>query len=90
MTIRFIALFFKCSFVKLALAESADKMFRVELLVHSCDTSTGDWFTTTGAERPTLSVEVSLTVRQTLVIKETTGSKRRSTFLNKTFVLFFT
>lgn len=81
MTVGFVVLFFKCSFVQLFQAESADKMFRVEFPEHGGDTTSRDWFVASCAQRASLQVIVSLTVRLAFVVEEGASNERLSAIL---------
>ena len=75
MTVWSIVLLLKSALVQLLEAESAHKVFWVELLVHGRDAASGDWFLATRAQRASLQVVVSLAVWQAFVVKETPPSK---------------
>lgn len=76
MTVGFVVLFFKGAFVELFQAEGTDKVLRMELLGHGCDTAPCDRFLTARAQGAAALVVVHFTVRLAVVLKETSIHKR--------------
>jgi len=89
MTVWSIVLLLKSALVQLLEAESAHKVFGVELLVHGRDAASGDRFLAARAQRASLQVVVSLAVWQAFVVKETTPSKWLVTLLQKKLQILF-
>lgn len=71
MAVGLVILFFKSAFVELLEAEGTHKVLGVELLGHSCDAASGDGLLAAGAERAAPLVIMHLTVRLTVMLKET-------------------
>jgi len=79
--VRFVVLFFEGAFVELFQAEGADKVLRVKLLGHGCDTASCNGLLTAGAEGATVLVVVHFTVRLAVMLKETSIHKRGEALL---------
>lgn len=83
MAIRFIILFFEGAFVKLLKAECAHKVLRVKFTMHGCNASASDGFLTAVTQSATSRMVVHLTVRPTIMLKETSSRKSLMTFLQR-------
>ena len=81
MTVRLVLFFLECALVELALTERAGKVLRVVFAIHGRDASPSDRLVTAGTQRPTMSMEVCLAVRKTVVLKEVTIAKWHTAFL---------
>jgi len=81
MTVWFVVLLLERALVELALAERTDEVLRVVLAIHGRDASAGHRLATAGTQRPTVSMEVCLTVRKTVVLEEVTVAEWHTTFL---------
>lgn len=88
MTVWLIILLFEGAFVQLLETEDADKVFRMELAIHGCNTPTHDRLLAGGAERPALGVKVLLAIRLAVVVKETSGIKCRLALLQRQMMHF--
>lgn len=78
MTVRLAVLLLEGSLVKLLQAVITDKVLRMELALHGCDTAACDWLVTPGTEGAPYSMVVDLTVGDAVVIKEITLVERYS------------
>jgi len=81
MAVRFVIFLLERSLVELALTERTDEMLGVIFTIHRSDAAAGHRLVTAGAQRPTVSVKVSLAVRKTVVLKKVTVAEWHTTFL---------
>lgn len=81
MTIGLVVLFFEGSLVKLLQTERTDKVFRMELPKHGCDTSPHDWFMACSTQRTPFEMVVGLTIRLPFEIEERSSNEGTSAFI---------